>query len=298
MKENRKEDDMDTLVLEKNEIAIDKWIHPPKFGPNMNVIDYLKFFHDTKRYFIIKKIKRYIKKTGKKKISVLEFGSGHGGLAIDIATYFKDKVTVVGYEVSPKAVEYAELNKKKLSSNVRFHLDQECNIKKYFEGTKFDVIVSCDVFGHVPDLPKMFEELFEVLEAGGEMYAFSESITGKMLVIPTYLSDKGFVMDDSEEEHISLYPVKELKKYLEKAHFENVKVYPYDPVRFLFYPKRYVKKLKQVNFPLYVVSLFLSIFQNRLTEIVYSQINLVLSKMIPLVDTAGCLVSAKKISNT
>ncbi len=279
-------------ILVANEKAIDKWVHPPKFSKKFGFVDWLKYLHDTKRYFIINEISCILSKNSGAPVHVLDFGSGHGGISIDIKTYFGDAVCITGYEVSPKAIKIAQEAAKKRGAEINFILDEACDLVRAVDRS-YDAVVSCDVFGHVPSIPDAFSQIKNILKPGGRLIAFSETLTGKSLLMPTYLAKKGFQMDDSETEHISLFTAAELDCFLRRAGFDVLKFYPYDPIRFPFYPRRYLSKLRACNFPLFIVAFIFSLFQNRITEIAYNQFNLFLSKRIGLVTTAGCLFSAE-----
>jgi 2-polyprenyl-3-methyl-5-hydroxy-6-metoxy-1,4-benzoquinol methylase len=282
-------------ILERNEIAIDKWQNRPKFTNPMSLVSWLKFLHDTKRFFIIQEIKKHLSSTGKNRLRILDFGSGQGGITLDIKTYFGNYVEVVGYDVSPKACAIASGVATQLGSDVNFICDPDCNIEAAIK-SKFDIVISCDVFGHVPSVLDTFKSLHKLILPGGGVIAFSESITGDSLFIPRYLKSQGFSVDDSEEEHISLHSVKELHSFLSSAGFMEIKIFPFDPIRFAFYPKRYLKSLRQCNKPLFATAVILSLFQNKLTEIAYNQINLFLARHMTTHDTAGCLIIAKSPS--
>lgn len=280
------------IILIANELAIDKWINKPKLSRAMTFIDYVKLLHDTKRYFIVQELKK-LYKIRNRPLRVFDFGSGQGGLTIDIKIALKDKIIISGYDVSPKANSISVQAAKQADVEVDFVCDPGCDPRQVFS-ENFDAIISCDVFGHVPSVPETFANLHEMLLPGGKIIAFSESITGKYLTIPKLLANKGFKMDDSEDEHISLHSVFELKRFLVDVGFSVPVIYPYDPIRFPFYPKRYLSKLIKLRHPLCLLALVLALFQNRATEIVYNQFNLFLAKRIKIRDTAGCLLVATK----
>ena len=70
-------------ILRENELAIDKWVNRPKLSRKMSIIDHVKLLHDTKRFFIASELKKLHYNLGRP-IRVFDFGSGHGGLTIDI----------------------------------------------------------------------------------------------------------------------------------------------------------------------------------------------------------------------
>lgn len=292
---------MNSQILKNNELAIDKWGNSPKFskGSEMTFQDQLRLLYETKRLYIISNIKKVLENNPTKLISVIDFGSGHGGLSIDLKKYFGSRIEMHGYEVSPKAHEISLKHAKEYNQDINFHLDTDCDIQKKFADKKFDVIVSTDVFGHVPDLPGAFFELNAILNPSGELHSFSESTTGNFLFIANYLANRGVELDASKDEHISLYPKKELEYLLRSAKFINVKSYGFDPVRFPFYPERYLPHLKKIKSPLLIPAYFFSIFSfgklRKPTFIIFNLINYCLTLTLgKLVNTAGCFISAKK----
>ena len=206
-------------ILSVNELAIDKWVNKPKLSPDMTIIDKVKLLHDTKRFFIVSELKKYQQDLGRP-IRVLDFGSGQGGLTIDVKIAMGDTIKITGYDVSPKATGIARNTAKKYDANVDFILDTACEPPNVVN-EKFDAIISCDVFGHVPSIPQTFKQLNDLLLPGGKLIAFSETITGDALIIPKMLARHGFRMDNSIEEHISLHSVHELKYFLTDSHFVN-----------------------------------------------------------------------------
>ncbi|WP_127716146.1 class I SAM-dependent methyltransferase [Halobacteriovorax sp. HLS] len=292
---------MKSQILKNNELAINKWGNSPKFSKGKDLLfkDRIRLIYETKRFYIIRKIEKYLSETSKKSIRVLDFGSGHGGLSIDIKKYFQDRIEMHGYEVSPKAYAIACDHAKDYSQEVNFHLDEACNIREVFNDFKFDIIVSTDVFGHVPDLPNAFIELNDILIPGGEVHSFSETTTGNFLFIANYLANRGIELDESKEEHISLYPKKELEYLMKSAKFINVSSYGFDPIRFPFYPERYIKHLKKVNSPFLLLGYIFSIFSfgplRKPTLIIFNFVNYLLAMTLGrLINTAGCFISAKK----
>lgn len=281
---------------ETNEKGLHKWDNRPKFRHDCAITNFIKLIYHTKRYFFIREIKKFMKKNSDQgKFHLLDFGSGHGGLSIDIATTFRHMVEVTGYEISKTAYDISLQHNGEFHEPVHFQLDTDQDFKKFYPRNKFDIIISCDVFGHVPDLQASLCDLFDVLKPGGALLAFSETETGKSLKVITYLQKNGFSMDGSAVEHISLYTNRTLRTMLGEAGFTGISIHPFDPIRFPFYPKRYLKALRSGNKVLFVIALFFSLFQNLATEIIYNQINFWLSKLYRSdTTTAGCFIKAYK----
>lgn len=281
-------------ILANNEKAIHKWTGKPKLKINQKILNKIKILHDTKKHFLIRNIEKILAQK-KRKIRVLDFGCGHGGLICDLKIYFGDQLELYGYDVSQTAVSIAEETIEQNGlEDINLVLDTRADLA-IISRTNFDVIVSCDVFGHVPDVQTTFSKLFNILTDDGLLIAFSETKLGPSLVVPNLLVNRGIVLDSSIDEHISLHSVTEIRDYLSLAGFDTVKVFPFQPIRFIFYPKRYLKHLWEIRHPLTIIAAFFALFQNRLTELAYNQLNDGLSKIWPKVTTGGALIYAKRI---
>lgn len=286
--------------IDRNEQAIPKWVCTPMLSKSarLSFRDWMRTLNNTKFFYLTNAIGRF-SKNSTQPVKILDFGSGQGGLTIDLKRFFGSRINIVGYDVSPRAVRIAQGHKTAYGADVEFVLDQDCDVVAALGGKLFDIIVSTDVFGHVPDLPDCFHKLNRLLREDGELHAFSESITGERLFIANYLKKRGVDLDDSEEEHISLYSIGELKSMLEKARFPHVDVYAFDPIRFPFYPERYIPGLRKTRSPLLPIALLCKFFKLGLlrypANLVFNQVNYFLAHIVKdRYDTAGCLISAYK----
>ena len=113
-------------------------------------------------------------------LRVLDVGSGIGGAAIHLArTYGAD---VVGLDLAPEMVQIALERASELDSDgpgaVAFILG---DILEESFAHPFDLIWSRDALMHIPDKPRLFARLFDLLDDGGQIiitdYARGEGTT-------------------------------------------------------------------------------------------------------------------------
>jgi SAM-dependent methyltransferase len=101
-------------------------------------------------------------------MSVLDIGSGYGGRTARYRELGARRV--VGLEICSRMVEesraYAEY---KALTNVEFHVGEGEHLP--FADDTFDVVTSYDVFEHVHELDKVFDECMRVLKPGGRLLA-------------------------------------------------------------------------------------------------------------------------------
>ncbi len=101
--------------------------------------------------------------------TVLDFGCGHGALAIEIAKQGAKKV--VGIDLEKDYVRFAnenlEINYPSLKSIVEFH---NIDLLKNDNFDKFDFIVSKDTFEHTQDLNSVMTRFYNLLNQNGKVY--------------------------------------------------------------------------------------------------------------------------------
>ncbi|MBI3774550.1 MAG: class I SAM-dependent methyltransferase [Gammaproteobacteria bacterium] len=80
-----------------------------------------------KFFYLTNAIDRF-SKNSTRPIEILDFGSGQGGLTIDLKRFFGSRINIVGYDVSPRAVQIAQGHKTAYGADVDFMLDQDCDV--------------------------------------------------------------------------------------------------------------------------------------------------------------------------
>ena len=100
---------------------------------------------------------------------ILDFGCGHGSLAINIANSGAKKV--VGIDLSENLINFANENLSKnfskLEKIVSFEKIDLLQTDKYYD---FDYIVSKDTFEHSLNLDKILNKFNSILKINGEVY--------------------------------------------------------------------------------------------------------------------------------
>jgi SAM-dependent methyltransferase len=101
-------------------------------------------------------------------LSVFDVGSGYGGRAARYRELGADKV--VGLEIFPRMIEESRaFARYKGLTNIEFHLGEGEHLP--FADDTFGLITSYDVFEHVHELDKVFDECIRVLKPGGRLMA-------------------------------------------------------------------------------------------------------------------------------
>ncbi|HQU15932.1 MAG: class I SAM-dependent methyltransferase [Gammaproteobacteria bacterium] len=95
--------------------------------------------------------------------SVLNVGGSAGIIDDYLSRHFK---SVVGIDIDADAIEHAQRSFS--NPNLTFEAGDAMNLR-FAEGT-FDVVISSQVYEHVPDAGKMMEEIYRVLKPGGVCY--------------------------------------------------------------------------------------------------------------------------------
>lgn len=98
-----------------------------------------------------------------KNLTLLDLGSSTGIIDNILATKFK---RVTGCDIDKHAITYASKNFKK--RNLEFKLEDAMNLS--FKNKSFDVVICAQVYEHVPNPEKMFNEIYRVLKKNGVCY--------------------------------------------------------------------------------------------------------------------------------
>src|SRR3954451_13595890 len=99
-------------------------------------------------------------------VRVLDVGSGIGGAAFHLAREYGAEVT--GIDLSPEMTALAQERARDSGTerSVKFLLADILTVP--FDG-KFDVVWSRDALMHVPDKPRLFARLYDLLDPGGRL---------------------------------------------------------------------------------------------------------------------------------
>jgi phosphoethanolamine N-methyltransferase len=144
---------------------------------------------------------------------VLDVGSGIGGAAFHLARTYG--VSVTGIDLSPEMVALAHERSRQAGApeNVSFVLGDILTMP--FED-RFDIIWSRDALMHIPDKPRLFSRLHELLVPGGQL-VITDYARGPRAVSPefqAYAEKTGYHLTDPAR----------YGKLLEEAGFIGVEV--------------------------------------------------------------------------
>lgn len=122
---------------------------------------------------------------------VLEVGCGRGGFAIWLADK-KPHFHITGMDFSGAAIEIANSHAKTKNSSVIFVQGDAEALP--FEDASFDLVISCECMEHVPNPPKMAQEMARVLKPGGRFCLTTENyLNGMMLAwLQAWLKGQAF----------------------------------------------------------------------------------------------------------
>ena len=98
-----------------------------------------------------------------KRCAVLDVGAGTGLIDTVIALQTK---RVIGIDMDTEAIAYAK--KKCTKGNLKFRIADAMHLP--FFSDHFDIVICHQVYEHVGDSKKMFDEIFRVLKPGGICY--------------------------------------------------------------------------------------------------------------------------------
>jgi len=111
----------------------------------------------------IEKVNQCLEKMGIQKIhQVLELGCGTGAVSAYLANNYQMKV--YGTDFDPEQIEIAK-KKYKENDHLRFMVDDASNLN--FEVVNFDLVLSQNVFHHIPAWETAVQEVVRVLRPGG-----------------------------------------------------------------------------------------------------------------------------------
>ena len=117
----------------------------------------------------IKFWKRLGEKPNFKNKRILDFGCGHGSLALEIASLGAEKV--IGIDLSSELINFANTNLKQnfpsLKEKVEFEVVDLLNTDKFKD---LDYIVTKDTFEHSLNLDKILEKFYQILKTDGKVF--------------------------------------------------------------------------------------------------------------------------------
>ncbi len=109
---------------------------------------------------MIKTLEDYFGKNNLSKLSLLDIGSSTGIITHFLAPYFKK---VVGIDIDEGAIEHA----KKTFQQGNLTFEQGDSMKLNFPANSFDIVICAQIYEHVPDPQKLFQEIYRVLKPQG-----------------------------------------------------------------------------------------------------------------------------------
>lgn len=113
---------------------------------------------------IITALRNYLGKSQNlKRLTVLDVGASTGIIDSFLAKFFHQ---VTAIDIDQNAITYAENKFKR--KNLVFKVGDAMNLK--FSHNSFDVVICTQVYEHVPDSKKLFEEIYRVLKSNGICY--------------------------------------------------------------------------------------------------------------------------------
>lgn len=149
------------------EKIVEYWNRQPcNINHSLSEIGSEKFFTENseKRYFVephIKDLAQFHLYQGKR---VLEIGCGMGA---DAAEFAKHGAEYVGIDISSESLELARKRFEVFGLEGQFHLLSGTDDLSHLG--KFDLVYSCGVLHHYPDIEKIFDNIHNVLVDGGEL---------------------------------------------------------------------------------------------------------------------------------
>jgi phosphoethanolamine N-methyltransferase len=97
---------------------------------------------------------------------VLDVGSGIGGAAFHLAQKYGAKVTGIDLAEEMVSIALARAAERGLTESVKFVLG---DVLETSFAEPFDIVWSRDAFMHIPDKPRLFRRLYELLVPGGRL---------------------------------------------------------------------------------------------------------------------------------
>lgn len=112
---------------------------------------------------IIKTLADYYGTKSLSRLSVLDVGSSTGIIDNVLASKFSK---IIGTDIDIAAVSFANKHFKK--KNLSFKVENAMNLS--FPDNSFDIVICTQVYEHVPNAKKLFDEIYRVLKPNGVCY--------------------------------------------------------------------------------------------------------------------------------
>lgn len=177
---------------------------------------------------------------------ILEIGCNLGQMTFEI---HKKGYSMVGTDISPNAIEKAQLRVKHFKlSNISFEVQDAENIKGHNDG-EFDGIVSYSAFRYMPDPQKALNECFRLLKSKGcAVIDFPNKYCPWFLLLkPIAFALHKPALYEKKHIHDHVFTVPQVRKMMESAGFTDIKI-----CRFLFtfkgLPGSLLPLLKPIDF--------------------------------------------------
>jgi ubiquinone/menaquinone biosynthesis C-methylase UbiE len=155
----------------------------------------------------IEKIKQRLEAIGENNIhEVLELGCGTGSVSAYLAN--SCSMHVYGTDFDPEQVKIA---RRVTPENSHLHFGVEDASNLTCKDNQFDLVVSQNVFHHVPDWRKAVREISRVLKSGGYLFWLDLSFPNLLIRIT-----KPFV------KNYGLYTFDDVQAEFNKHHFESI----------------------------------------------------------------------------
>jgi phosphoethanolamine N-methyltransferase len=129
---------------------------------------------------------------------VLDVGSGIGGAAFHLARAYGAKVTGIDLAEEMVAIALERTREEQMTDSVRFVLG---DVLETSFPQPFDIAWSRDAFMHIPDKPRLFSRLYQVLAPGGRLI-ITDYARGKKPGTPQfeqYIQKTGYHVVDPHE---------------------------------------------------------------------------------------------------
>ncbi len=124
---------------------------------------YDKRSREQKAVRIIKTLSDFFENNKLKNLRLLDVGASTGIIDNILAKSFKE---VTGTDIDKDAIKFANENFAK--KNLQFKVEDA--MKLTFKNNSFDVVICTHVYEHVPNVQKLFNEIYRVLKPSGVCY--------------------------------------------------------------------------------------------------------------------------------